>query len=277
MCVLCFFFFSSRRRHTRCREVSWARRCVQETDMGQKLLERLSKVVMSQVQSIQLYILFLQRIGIDLKTEITGLFKLIINTLLKEFDELIKNNVKLKLIGSKKNLDNSFVDQIEKACARSSENTGLTVLIAINYGSRREILDAVEQIVEDRISGKITKPDITEDIFSSYLYTAGVPDPELLIRTSGEMRLSNYLLWQNAYTELWFTDELWPDFNKELLMQAVIDYQNRDRRFGAVQWNYSSEQLFRQFPYLFYQQYITSVEPLCQYSQDQLVLLLCGK
>ena len=168
------------------------------------------------------------------KTEITGLFKLIINTLLKEFDELIKNNVKLKLIGSRKNLDNSFVDQIEQACARSSENTGLTVLIAINYGSRREILDAVEQIVEDRISGKITKLDITEDIFSSYLYTAGVPDPELLIRTSGEMRLSNYLLWQNAYTELWFTEELWPDFNKELLMQAVIDYQNRDRRFGAV-------------------------------------------
>ncbi len=168
------------------------------------------------------------------KTEISGLFKLIINTLIKEFDELIKNNVKLKLIGSRHNLEASFVQEIEKACAKSENNTGLTVLIAINYGSRREILDAVEKIVQDRLDGKLTDSAITEDIFSSYLYTAGVPDPELLIRTSGEMRLSNYLLWQNAYTELWFTDELWPDFSKELLMQAIIDYQNRDRRFGAV-------------------------------------------
>jgi undecaprenyl diphosphate synthase len=168
------------------------------------------------------------------QSEISGLFKLIINTLIKEFDELIKNNVKLKLIGSRKNLDASFITQIEKACARSEKNTGLTVLIAINYGSRREILDAVELIVQDKLMGKLEDKEITEEIFSSYLYTSGIPDPELLIRTSGEMRLSNYLLWQNAYTELWFTDELWPDFNKEMLMQAVIDFQNRDRRFGAV-------------------------------------------
>lgn len=168
------------------------------------------------------------------KSEISGLFKLIINTLLKEFAELIKNNVRLRLIGSRKGLDPKFVEQIEKACAKSETNTGLTVLLAINYGSRREILDAVESIVEDRISGKLTSLEVTEELFSNYLYTKGVPDPELLIRTSGEMRLSNYLLWQNAYTEFWFTEELWPDFSKEHLMQAIIDYQNRDRRFGAV-------------------------------------------
>lgn len=168
------------------------------------------------------------------KTEISGLFKLILNTLLKEFDELIENNVKLKLIGSRKSLDANFLKQIDQACARSASNTGLTVLIAINYGSRREILDAVEQIVQDKLSGKIVDTDLTEEILASYLYTSGVPDPELLIRTSGEMRLSNYLLWQCAYTELWFTDELWPDFSKDLLMQAIIDYQNRTRRFGAV-------------------------------------------
>ena len=168
------------------------------------------------------------------KSEISGIFKLILNTLLKEFDELIKNNVRLRLIGSRKGLDIKFLTQIDKACANSACNTGLTVLIAINYGSRREMLDAVEQIVQDKISGKLIDSEITEDVFSSYLYTSGVPDPELLIRTSGEMRLSNYLMWQCAYTELWFTDELWPDFSKELLMQAIIDYQNRNRRFGAV-------------------------------------------
>ena len=168
------------------------------------------------------------------KTEISGLFKLILNTLLKEFDELIENNVRLKLIGSRKSLDANFLKQIDQACARSASNSGLTVLIAINYGSRREILDAVEHIVQDKLSGKIVDTEITEEILSSYLYTSGVPDPELLIRTSGEMRLSNYLLWQCAYTELWFTDELWPDFSKELMMQAIIDYQNRTRRFGAV-------------------------------------------
>ncbi|MBI9030667.1 isoprenyl transferase [bacterium] len=168
------------------------------------------------------------------KSEITGLFKLIINTLFKEFDDLIKNNVRLKFIGSRKELDSNFIEQIDKACARSAANDGLTVLIAINYGSRREILDAVNDIVSDKINGKLDTKEISEELFSSYLYTDGVPDPELLIRTSGEMRLSNYLLWQNAYTEFWFTEKLWPDFKKEHLMQAIIDYQNRDRRFGAV-------------------------------------------
>ncbi len=168
------------------------------------------------------------------KSEITGLFKLIINTLFKEFNDLIQNNVRLKFIGSRKELDSNFIDQIDKACAKSETNTGLTVLIAINYGSRREILDAINNIIDDMQEGKLKNELVTEDILSSYLYTAGIPDPELLIRTSGEMRLSNYLLWQNAYTEFWFTEVLWPDFTKEHLMQAIIDYQNRDRRFGAV-------------------------------------------
>lgn len=168
------------------------------------------------------------------KSEVSGLFKLILNTLFKELDDLLKNRVRLKFIGSRKELDPSFVQQLDKASKKSENNRGLTVLVAINYGSRREILDAVNQLVEDKVSGKLADKEITEEIFSSYLYTSGVPDPELLIRTSGELRLSNYLLWQNAYTELWFTDVLWPDFTKEHLMLAIIDFQNRDRRFGAI-------------------------------------------
>ncbi len=168
------------------------------------------------------------------KTEIKGLFQLILDTLFKEFDDLIQNNVRIKFIGSRKELDKSFINKIDKACAKSENNTGLTVMTAINYGSRREILDAVNQIIADKEIGKLDNNPVTEELFSSYLYTAGVPDPELLIRTSGEMRLSNYLLWQNAYTEFLFTEVLWPDFSKEDLIQAIIDYQNRDRRFGAI-------------------------------------------
>lgn len=168
------------------------------------------------------------------ESEVSGLLKLIITTLFKEIDELIKNNVRVKFIGSRENLDLKYIKKIDEACAKSDANSGLTVLVAFNYGSRREILEAVEAIIKDRELGKLKSDKVSEELFSSYLYTKGVPDPELLIRTSGEIRLSNYLLWQTAYTELWFTETLWPDFNKELLMQAIIDFQNRNRRYGKV-------------------------------------------
>lgn len=166
--------------------------------------------------------------------EVSGLLNLIITTLFKEIDELIKNNVRVRFIGSRENLDLRYIKKIDEACAKSEANDGLIVLVAFNYGSRREILEAVEAIIQDREQGKLKDERITEELFSSYLYTKDIPDPELLIRTGGEIRLSNYLLWQTVYTEFWFTEALWPDFNKELLMQAIIDFQNRDRRYGKV-------------------------------------------
>ncbi|OQY38814.1 MAG: isoprenyl transferase [Candidatus Cloacimonetes bacterium 4572_65] len=165
--------------------------------------------------------------------EVSGLLKLILSTLLGEIDELIKNNVRVKFIGSQKNLEANYLKKIHLACEKSKSNTGLHVNVAFNYGGRREILDAVNELILKAKNGEELPDIVDESYFEEHLYTAGIPDPELLIRTSGEIRLSNYLIWQTAYTEFWFTDELWPDFNKSLLVQAVLDYQKRDRRLGA--------------------------------------------
>lgn len=165
--------------------------------------------------------------------EVKGLLKLIQNTLFAEIDELIKNNVKVIFIGSQENLSKQYIEKIKSACDRSQNNSGLQVNVAFNYGSRKEIVDAVKKIGYDIYRGKVKIEDINDKMIDNNLYTVGIPDPELLIRTSGELRLSNYLLWQLAYTEFWFTDVLWPDFNKETLMQAVYDFQKRNRRYGA--------------------------------------------
>ncbi len=166
-------------------------------------------------------------------SEVSGLLKLILNTLLKEIDELIENNVRVKFIGSKENLDKNYLDKIEKACAKSLANTGLNVNVAFNYGGRREILDAVKSLADKVQKHELKAEDISEEIIAEHLYTANIPDPELMIRTSGEQRLSNYLLWQSAYTEFCFTDVLWPDFSKEDFVTAILNYQKRNRRYGA--------------------------------------------
>ncbi len=145
-----------------------------------------------------------------------------------------KNNVRMLVIGDRNSLGDKLVENIRIAEESSKDNTGLTMIIAMNYGSRDEIVHAVNRIVEDRETGRIEKNDITEDMFSSYLYTAGIPDPDLLIRTSGEMRLSNYLLWQLSYAELYFTDVPWPAFTSKDLENAIKEYSRRDRRFGNI-------------------------------------------
>ena len=144
------------------------------------------------------------------------------------------NNVRVKMIGERNRFDKDIVEGINRLERETKDNTGLTFIIAVNYGGRDEIVRAVRKMAADLETGALQKEEITEQSLASYLDTAGIPDPDLLIRTSGELRLSNYLLWQLAYTEIYVTDCLWPDFDKEELEKAIAAYNKRDRRFGGV-------------------------------------------
>lgn len=144
------------------------------------------------------------------------------------------NNVRVRMIGDKTRFDQDIIDGVNRLESETRENTGLTFIIAVNYGGRDEITRAARRIAADCAAGALAAADITEATIAAYLDTAGIPDPDLLIRTSGELRLSNYLLWQLAYSELYVTDCLWPDFNEEELRKAIMEYNKRDRRFGRV-------------------------------------------
>jgi len=145
-----------------------------------------------------------------------------------------KNNVRVRMIGERSRFAPDIVQAINDLEEKTKNNTGMTFIIAVNYGSRDEITRAVKRIMADCKEGKLAPEEMNEELFSSYLDTAGIPDPDLMIRTSGELRLSNYLLWQLAYSELYVTDCLWPDFNKEELLNAIRQYNKRERRFGGV-------------------------------------------
>lgn len=166
--------------------------------------------------------------------EVKGLLKLILDSLINEIDQMSKNNIKVRFIGSNTNLNPEYQYKINEECKKSWDNTGLNFNIAMNYGGRIELLEAIKKMIPDIKSGKINEESLNEELFENYLYTAGMPDPDLMIRTSGEKRLSNYLIWQSAYTELYFTDILWPDFKKTAFLEAIIDFQNRNRRFGGI-------------------------------------------
>jgi len=168
------------------------------------------------------------------KEEVDGLMELLVNTLKKEINSLHENKVRLKTIGDVGHLPTVCQDNLKEAIEATSNNQGLTLILALSYSGRWEIVEAAKALAKDVKSGKISSEKISEDLFSDYLKTAGIPDPELLIRTSGEMRISNFLLWQIAYTELFITKKLWPDFRKEDLYEAICAYQMRDRRFGKV-------------------------------------------
>jgi len=165
--------------------------------------------------------------------EVAGLLKLILDSLVNEIEQMSKNNIVVRFIGSSQHLSPEYLQQIHTESQMSWQNTGLNFFIALNYGGRLEILEAVKQIAVEVGLGNLKPQNIDEKILESYLYTAGVPDPDLLIRTSGENRLSNFLIWQSAYTELYFTDILWPDFRKEAFLEAILDFQKRHRRFGG--------------------------------------------
>lgn len=168
------------------------------------------------------------------REEVTALMKLLSRTTRREIDELNRNNVRLITTGRIEGLSLSRRQALNLAMDRTKENTGLVLNLALNYGGRTEIIDAVRSIAEEVRSGKLDPAKIDEGLFSKHLYTAQLPDPDLLIRTSGEMRISNFLLWQTSYTEMYVTDVLWPDFGRKELFDAVIEYQKRDRRFGKV-------------------------------------------
>lgn len=145
-----------------------------------------------------------------------------------------ENNVRVRMIGDRNRFAKDIIEGINRLESETKNNTGLTFVIAVNYGGRDEIRRAAIQLAKDVKDGKVDEDAVTEDVFASYLDTSDIPDPELLIRTSGELRLSNYLLWQLAYSEFYISDCLWPDFNKEELIKAIEAYNKRERRFGGV-------------------------------------------
>jgi undecaprenyl diphosphate synthase len=168
------------------------------------------------------------------EAEINFLMSLLHDYLVKEEKTIIKNKIRFRVIGGISRLPEKVRDKIKYLESRSKKHTGLNMIIALNYGSRSEIASAVKKIASAVKKGALKLKDITEKTISDNLYTKGVPDPDLLIRTSGEMRISNFLLWQLAYSEIYITDILWPDFRKKELLDAIFDFQKRDRRFGGL-------------------------------------------
>ncbi|MCD6531520.1 isoprenyl transferase [bacterium] len=200
------------------------------------------------VATVKKIVRFAPRVGVKILTlytfstenwkrprdEVKTLMNLLRDTTLRELDELVKNGVRLNVIGRFAELPAPQRKALSYAMKKTAGGKTLLLNLALNYGGRAEIVDAVRKIAEKVKSGEISPKDIDEALFERHLYTAGIPDPELLIRTSGELRLSNYLLWQTAYTELYFTPVLWPDFDEIEFCKAILDYAGRERRFGGV-------------------------------------------
>ena len=172
------------------------------------------------------------------KEEVDALMALLVDTIAKETPTLMKNNIRLLTIGDINRLPEQTRQKFVGCIRQTSQNTGLNLVLALSYSSRWEIIEAAKRIAAEVKDGTLDVTDINEASISSHLTTAGIPDPDLLIRTSGELRISNFLLWQIAYSELYFTDKLWPEFTPEDLYEAIVNYQQRERRFGKT-----SEQL----------------------------------
>lgn len=166
--------------------------------------------------------------------EVNALMELLVKTITDEVPMMMKNNIRLQSIGDIDSLPKSAYDKLAEAKNTTSKNTGLTVILALSYSGQWELTQAARHIAQKVSEGKLKLEDITQQVMADYLETRGIPDPELMIRTSGEYRLSNFLLWQLAYTELYFTPVLWPDFRREHLIAAIQDFQKRERRFGMT-------------------------------------------
>lgn len=166
--------------------------------------------------------------------EVTGIMELLVDTIRKEVAILNKNNIKLHVIGEKNMLPEYAANELQEALDETAQNTGLNLILALSYSSRSELVNAVKKIAMEVKTGDLDVAQINQETISQFLHTSNFPDPELMIRTSGEFRISNFLLYQLAYAELYFTNTRWPDFRKENLYEAIIDYQNRERRFGKT-------------------------------------------
>jgi len=169
------------------------------------------------------------------RTEVKTLMSLLKRYLRMELETLLRNNIQFQVIGRPGALPPDVREELDRGRARTESCTGMQFNIALNYGGRAEITDAVRRLIDDVVTGGLDPLTLGDDSLSSYLYTSGQPDPDLLIRTSGEMRVSNFLLWQIAYAEIWVTDVLWPDFRRKHLLQAVLDFQKRERRYGGIE------------------------------------------
>lgn len=204
------------------------------------------------IQSVRSVVELCTRLGIEVLTlytfstenwrrpreEISALMGLLVETLRKEIKKLMENNIRFTVIGNTDRLPSEIQQSIQEAMEATRHNTGLILNLALSYGAREEIVHAVKSIAQKVKQGVLDPEDISQEVIQAHLYTAGLPDPDLLIRTSGESRVSNFLLWQLAYTEIYITNVLWPDFRENELCLAIEDYQGRERRFGKV-----SEQL----------------------------------
>ncbi|MDD2318493.1 MAG: isoprenyl transferase [Geobacteraceae bacterium] len=168
------------------------------------------------------------------KTEVRSLMALLKAYLAKETSRLMTNNIRFAVIGDRSDLPEDVDRAVADAIEKTSRNTGMVLTLALSYGSRQEITNAVSRLADDLLSGQLSREEISEERISSYLYTSDIPEPDFLIRTSGEMRISNFLLWQIAYTELYFTEVNWPDFNKQEFYRALANYQARERRYGQI-------------------------------------------
>ncbi|MEW6557038.1 MAG: isoprenyl transferase [Elusimicrobiota bacterium] len=195
---------------------------------GVKAVEKIVKTANELGISVLTLYAFSTENWLRPKNEIKGLFKVLKIFLQKKLPKLVKNNIRLKVIGDISKLPSDIVNDITKAVQLTSKNTGLILNIALNYGGRQEIVAAVNKILVSDIK------KIDEQMFEKYIYTEGLPDPDLIIRTSGENRISNFLIWQSAYSEFYTTDVLWPDFSKQDLISAIAEYQKRNRRFGGL-------------------------------------------
>ncbi|HPE57555.1 MAG TPA: isoprenyl transferase [Bacteroidales bacterium] len=168
------------------------------------------------------------------RAEVTALMKLLVQTIHKETKTLHDNNIRLLAVGNLENLPKVTLDELQDAIKETAHHDRMSMILALSYSSRWEITRAIQEMTKDAKQGKLDPDQVNENLISEYLTTKGIPDPELLIRTSGEYRISNFLLWQIAYAELYFTPKFWPDFRKEDLYEAIIDFQKRERRFGKT-------------------------------------------
>lgn len=174
------------------------------------------------------------------KFEVAALMEILVSSINKETKTLMKNGVRLTAIGDLEQLPEPCFKQLQKAITKTAQNTSCTLVLALSYSSKHEIVEAARSLASRVKLGELSIEDIDEEVFSKSLYTKDIPDPELMIRTSGEIRISNFLLWQLAYTELYFTEKMWPDFNKDDFYSAILEYQKRERRFGKI-----SEQIIK--------------------------------
>ncbi|MDR1756907.1 MAG: isoprenyl transferase [Culturomica sp.] len=169
------------------------------------------------------------------KEEVDALMELMVDAIVRETGDLMRNGVRVKMIGNQADLPEKVAVRLNELIRQTENNPGVTLVLALSYGARWEILEAARRLAADFRNGRLAAPEeFSEELFSNYLSTAGIPDPDLLIRTSGERRLSNFLLWQCAYTEFYFIDKFWPDFGKDDLYLAIHDFQQRERRFGKT-------------------------------------------